>query len=103
MQTVKHLKKGDNVAALSGNFKGSSGKVLEVNQKSGLIRVEGIGTLKKHQKPSQENPKGGIVEVLRWWPACKFQVADSSGTTLGRSGSVIKDGKKTRVFSKKRK
>jgi len=103
MRTVKHLKKGDNVCALSGNFKGSSGVVLEVDQKSSRIRVEGIGNLKKHQKPSQENPKGGIVEVLRWWPACKFQVADSSGKTLGRTGWDIKDGKKTRVFSKKRK
>ncbi|NCN26835.1 50S ribosomal protein L24 [bacterium] len=103
MQTVRHIKKGDNVIALSGNNKGSSGKVLSVDQKSGRVQVEGIGIQKKHQKPTQQNTKGGIVEQLRWWPASKFQACDSSGKALGRTGYEIKDGKKLRVYSKKRK
>jgi large subunit ribosomal protein L24 len=71
---VSHLKKGDQVQALSGAHLGRSGKVIEVNHKRGLVKVDGIGTTKRHQKPNQQNRTGGIVEGLRWWPACKFKV-----------------------------
>ena len=103
MSRVRHLKKGDNVVALSGAVLGQTGKVLEVNHSKGLIQVENVGKQKKHMKPTQQNPKGGIVDQLRWWPASKFQVADASGKGLGRVGFVVKDGKKERVFSKSRK
>lgn len=97
---VKHLKKGDLVVALSGAFKGKSGKVLAVSQSSQKVQVDGIGIVKKHTKPSQTNAKGGIVEKNRWIPACKFQVCSDSGKALGRvSFKISKDGKKERVFS----
>jgi large subunit ribosomal protein L24 len=74
MLRVRHLKKGDQVVALSGAHLGKSGKVSEVNHKRAEIKVEGIGVTKRHQKPNQANRSGGIVEGLRWWPACKFKV-----------------------------
>jgi large subunit ribosomal protein L24 len=100
---VKHLKKDDMVVARSGAYAGKSGKVLEVKQAKGLVRVDGIGSVKRHSKPSQTNPKGGIVEKLRWMPASIFQVCDASGKGLGRVGfEVAKDGaSKTRVHRKK--
>lgn len=97
MGRVKHLKKGDNVVALSGSALGQSGKVLEVSHKLGKIKVDGVGVTKRHSKPSQTNPKGGIIEGLRWWPASKFMVASDAGKALGRtkfSGSG-KDKKRT--------
>ena len=98
---VKHLKKGDLVVALSGAFKGKTGKVAEVRQAKQMIRVDGIGTVKRHTKPSQTNPKGGIVEKLRWMPASVFQVCSDSGKAMGRVGSEAgKDGDKKRVFRK---
>jgi large subunit ribosomal protein L24 len=100
---VKHLKKGDTVVALSGNAKGKSGKVLEVKRSRALIRVEGIGTVKRHTKPSQSVPKGGIIEKLRWFPASKFQVASDSGKPKGRVGFKIVGDKKERVFASKAK
>lgn len=103
MLRVRHLKKGDTVVALSGSFKGKTGKVTEVKQSKALIRVEGIGTVKKHQKPNQKNPKGDIVEIQRWLPAGKFQVAGTGGKGLGRVGFVVKDSKKERVYSTQRK
>ncbi len=98
---TRHLKKGDNVVALSGSNKGKSGKVLEVRPSKGLVQVEGLGLAKRHTKPSQKDPKGGIVEKNRWLPASIFQVCDGSGKALGRAGfKAVKDGKKERVFSK---
>lgn len=103
MNKVRHLKKGDEVVALSGAFKGKHGKVLEVRQAKALIKVDGLGVVKKHMKPTQQNPKGGIEEKNRWLPACQFQVCDTSGKKLGRVGFQINGDEKKRVFSLSRK
>lgn len=101
--SVSHLKKGDTVVALSGSVIGQKGKVLAVRNKDGKIQVDGLGTVKRHTKPSQQNQKGGIVEQLRWWPASKFQVCDGHGKKLGRVGYKVSGEKKERVYSGERK
>lgn len=100
MSRVKHIKKGDQVVALSGSKLGQTGKVIEVSHKRGEVKVDGIGTTKRHSKPSQTSPKGGIVEGLRWWPASKFMVSDESGKAKGRSGSTGSGKEKKRTFSR---
>jgi large subunit ribosomal protein L24 len=98
---VRHLKKGDLVVLWRADSKKrQTGKVLEVNNTKGMIRVDGIGMAKRHTKPTQTSPKGGIVEKLRWWPASKFRVCDDAGNPLGRVGFKGKDEKKERTFSK---
>ena len=57
-----HVKKGDNVEVISGNFRGSSGKVLEVLPKKHRVLVEGVRIIKKHLRKSQDNPQGKIAE-----------------------------------------
>ena len=57
-----HVKKGDNVEVISGNFRGSSGKVLEVLPKKHRVLVEGVRIIKKHLRKSQDNPSGKISE-----------------------------------------
>ena len=57
-----HVKKGDNVEVISGNFKGSSGKILEVLPKKHRVLVEGVRIIKKHLRKSQDNPSGKISE-----------------------------------------
>jgi large subunit ribosomal protein L24 len=57
-----HVKKGDNVEVISGNFKGSSGKVLEVRARKQQVLVEGVRIIKKHLRKSQDNPQGKIAE-----------------------------------------
>jgi large subunit ribosomal protein L24 len=100
---VKHLKKDDMVVLWrSDSSKRQTGKVIAVDHANGMVQVDGIGVTKRHVKPNQTNPKGGIEERLRWWPASKFRVCDNSGKALGRTGYKTKDGKKERVFSKKR-
>jgi large subunit ribosomal protein L24 len=57
-----HVKKGDQVEVISGNFKGSSGKILEVLPRKQRVLVEGVRIIKKHMRKSQDNPQGKIAE-----------------------------------------
>ena len=61
MSTMK-IKKGDTVKVIAGKDNGAEGKVLSVDAKNHKVLVEGINKITKHQKPSQGNPNGGIVE-----------------------------------------
>ena len=57
-----HVKKGDEVEVISGNFKGSSGKVLEIRPRKQQVLVEGVRIIKKHLRKSEDNPQGKIAE-----------------------------------------
>ena len=57
-----HVKKGDQVEVISGNFRGSSGRVLAVFPGKQRILVEGVRIIKKHLRKSQDNPSGKIAE-----------------------------------------
>jgi large subunit ribosomal protein L24 len=57
-----HIKKNDQVVVITGENKGSQGKVLEVYRKKDRALVEGVNMIKRHTKPSTEHPDGGIVE-----------------------------------------
>lgn len=57
------VKTGDNVKVIAGNDKGKEGKVLKVISSKNKVVVEGINVAKKHQKPTNENPNGGIVDT----------------------------------------
>ncbi len=56
------IKKDDKVKILAGKDKGKIGKVLQVAPKTSRAVVENINVVKVHQRPSQSNPQGGIVE-----------------------------------------
>ena len=63
MKRIKfHVKKGDNVEVVSGNFRGSSGKILQVLPKKQRVLIEGVRIIKKHLRKSQDNPSGKIAE-----------------------------------------
>ena len=57
-----HVKKGDQVTVIAGNFKGESGRVLQVNSRKDQVIVEGVRKIKKHAQKSQDRPQGGIIE-----------------------------------------
>jgi large subunit ribosomal protein L24 len=57
-----HVKKDDVVRVISGSQKGAEGKVLQVLRKKNRVIVEGVRLVKKAQRPTQENPKGGFQE-----------------------------------------
>ena len=63
MNRVKsHVKKGDQVEVISGNFRGSSGRILAVFPAKQRVVVEGVRIIKKHLRKSQDNPGGKIAE-----------------------------------------
>lgn len=57
-----HVKKGDEVEVIAGNDKGKRGRVLLVKPNEERVLVEGINMRIHHDKPSQDNPKGGRIE-----------------------------------------
>jgi large subunit ribosomal protein L24 len=63
MNRIKfHVKKGDQVEVISGNFRGSSGKILEVLPRRQRVLIEGVRIIKKHLRKSQDNPSAKIAE-----------------------------------------
>ena len=56
------LKTGMSVRVISGNHKGKEGKILRVIKDRERVIIEGVNLIKKHTRPTQENPKGGIIE-----------------------------------------
>lgn len=58
-----HVKKGDKVTVISGKDKGKTGVILASFPSKERVLVEGVNVVKKHTKPNQENPQGGIVSI----------------------------------------
>jgi large subunit ribosomal protein L24 len=57
-----HVKKNDEVVVISGNHKGSTGRVLQVFPVKQQVLVEGVRMIKKHSRKSPDRPEGGIIE-----------------------------------------
>ncbi len=57
-----HVRKGDIVMVISGKDAGAKGKVIEVIPKTGRVVVEKVNIIKKHMRPTQKMPQGGIQE-----------------------------------------
>ena len=57
-----HVKRGDTVQVISGNHRGSSGKILQVLPEKAQVIIEGVRIIKKHQRKTQDNPNGAIIE-----------------------------------------
>ena len=57
-----HVSKGDKVLVITGNNRGQVGSVLQVLPKKKQVLVEGVSLIKRHQRASQSNPAGGVVE-----------------------------------------
>jgi large subunit ribosomal protein L24 len=56
------IRKGDTVIVLSGNDRTKTGRVLRVEPEKDRVVVEGVRLVKRHTRPTQRNPKGGVVE-----------------------------------------
>lgn len=57
-----HVRRDDVVEVISGNHRGSSGKVLQVIPAKSQVIIEGVRMIKKHQRKNQEYPEGKIIE-----------------------------------------
>lgn len=98
---AQRIKKDDEVIVISGRDKGAKGRVLKVILDKDQVIVEGVGRVKKHQKPNQKNPQGGIVEKDLPIHVSKVMLVDpetGKGTRV-RAGKDS-DGNKVRVAIK---
>ncbi|HNU59206.1 MAG TPA: 50S ribosomal protein L24 [Aquaticitalea sp.] len=93
------IKSGDNVRVIAGDHKGSEGKVLKIVKDKNKAIVEGVNMVKKHTKPSAQNPQGGIVEKEAAIHISNLSLLTKKGDTT-RVGYRMDGDKKVR-FSKK--
>jgi large subunit ribosomal protein L24 len=94
------IRKGDTVKVITGESKGVEGKVLEVFRDTNKALVEGVNMIKKHQKPSAQNPQGGIIEKEAQIQISNLTLLDPKSGEATRVGIKFEDGKKVR-YSKK--
>lgn len=94
------IKTGDTVRVISGDHKGSEGKVLSVSLEKNKAIVEGVNVVSKHEKPSAQNPQGGIVKKEALIHISNLSLIDSKSGETTRVGYEVRDGKKVRVSKK---
>lgn len=92
------IKSGDTVRVITGEHKGSEGKVLQILKDKDRVLVEGVNMVKKHTKPSATSPQGGIVEKEASLHISNVALVENDKAV--RVGYRMEDGKKVR-FSKK--
>ena len=89
------IKKGDTVQVISGNETGKSGRVIKIFRSKEKIVVEGLNMVKKHARPTQENPQGGIIEK-----EAAIHISNVMFITGGKSTrigyKILEDGKKAK-------
>lgn len=95
-----HVKKGDKVMVISGKDKGKTGVILSAFPKKDRVLVEGVNIVKKHTKPNQANPQGGIVEQEATIHVSNVMLLDPKSGEPTRVGYKVEDGKKVRVAKK---
>ncbi|MCJ8009714.1 50S ribosomal protein L24 [Lederbergia wuyishanensis] len=95
-----HVKKGDKVMVITGKDKGKTGTVLAAFPKKDRVLVEGVNIVKKHSKPSQDNPQGGIISKEAAIHVSNVMVLDPKTNEPTRVGYDVVDGKKVRVAKK---
>ena len=95
-----HVKKGDKVMVITGKDKGKTGVILAAFPKKDRVLVEGVNIVKKHTKPNQENPQGGIVSQEAAIHVSNVMVIDPKTGEPTRVGYKIENGKKVRVAKK---
>ncbi|EAG1519595.1 50S ribosomal protein L24 [Listeria monocytogenes] len=95
-----HVKKGDKVKVITGKDKGKSGKVLAAFPKKDRVLIEGINMVKKHTKPSNINPQGGLLNVEAPIHVSNVMLIDPKTGEPTRVGYEVKGDKKVRVAKK---
>ncbi|PAT02513.1 50S ribosomal protein L24 [Candidatus Izimaplasma bacterium ZiA1] len=97
------IKKGDTVKVISGASRGKEGTVLKTFPKTNKVLVEGVNIIKKHAKPTQSNPDGGIMEYEAPINASNVMIAEKkTGTTRVGYKYVTETSKKTEETKKVR-
>ena len=94
------IKKDDNILVIAGEHKGSVSKVVKIIKEKNRAIIEGVNMIKKHEKPSAQNPQGGIIEKEAAIHISNLSLVSSEGNATRVGFRFEEDGKKVR-FAKK--
>ena len=102
---MAEIRKGDTVQIIAGKEKGKQGKVLEILEKKGRVRIEKLMTVKRHLKKgrSQTNPDGGLIEMAGTIAISNVMVVGKDGKAVRREGVARELGAKEKARLEKRK
>lgn len=93
------LRREDKVIVITGKDRGKTGTVQAVLPRENKVVVEGVNVIKRHTKPSQKQPRGGILEIVKPIDVSKVMVLDPASGKPARIGYQVKpDGSKERIF-----
>jgi large subunit ribosomal protein L24 len=93
-----HVRRGDRVKVIRGNYAGVEGTVLRVLPKENRVVVEGVNMRKHHTRPSEANPEGGIMEHEEPIHASNVMLIDPATSEPSRVRHQIEeDGTKERI------
>ena len=96
-----HVRKGDRVRVIRGNYAGTEGTVLRVIRELNQVVVEGVNRRTKHVRPSQENQEGGRISFEAPIHASNVMLIDpTSGEPSRTRRKTLKDGTKERISTK---
>ncbi|MDD9272104.1 50S ribosomal protein L24 [Paenibacillus sp. GCM10023248] len=96
-----HVKKDDTVFVITGKDKGKKGRVIAAYPRENRVLVEGVNMVKKHAKPSQQNPQGGILTQEAAIHVSNVMLIDPKSGKPTRVGyKVLDNGTKVRVAKK---
>jgi large subunit ribosomal protein L24 len=96
---MAHVRKGDLVVVMKGKDRGKRGKVLRVLGQR--VIVEKVNMIKRHSKPTQKNPQGGIIDKEGTIAIANVLLWDDKASRGTRTKNQIeKDGSKVRVGTK---
>lgn len=95
------IKKDDTVIVTTGKYKGQTGKVVATHPKENKVTIEGINVVKRHHKPTQAKPQGGIEEITKPMWVSKLAVVDPTDKKPSRIGYTFdKQGNKVRIYKR---
>lgn len=101
LQKKYHIKTGDTVYINTGSEKGRTGKVRSILTAQDKAVVEGLNMVKRHTRPTQKNPTGGIVEKEAGIHMSNLMLYDNNLKEPVKVGYKVKDdGKKVRINRK---
>jgi large subunit ribosomal protein L24 len=92
-----HVRSGDRVRVIRGNFAGQEGTILRVLTKENRVVVEGVNMRKRHMRPTQANPEGGIVTFEAPIHASNVMLLDTNGEPTRVRQRIDTDGTKERI------
>lgn len=95
-----NIKKGDTVIVLTGNDKGSTGKVQEVLLDKSKVIVENVNMVKKHTKPNAKHPEGGIIPMEAPIHISNVSLVDPKSGKATRVSIKRENGKVQRIAKK---